>query len=153
QLPPVPPPSANKEDGLVRGLVPTPGEALPVAYYETPGSHFVRADITYLRQAFSVNLPQKAAGPWPRQQPYDFVTRLRTLSPGEIPARTESSGNYPQRGAVLYALRGLTGKNGGDSSTSWRELLGLSIGKPRGDRQRPALEKLTLSLADPNRPR
>lgn len=144
------PPSANKEDGFVRGLVPTPGEPLPVAYYEASGSHFVRADISFLRQDFSVNLPDEDAGPWPRQQRYDFVTRLRTLSPGEVPARTESPGDYPQRGAVLYALRGLTGEDGGDSSTAWRKLLGLSAGDPKIDNQRSSLEEFTLSLVDPN---
>jgi hypothetical protein len=40
-----------------------------------------------------------------------------------------SSGNYPQRDAVLYALRGITGKAGGDSSASWRELLGIARDK------------------------
>ena len=59
-----------------------------------------------------------------------------SLSPGEVLARTESSGDYPQRGAVLYALRGLTGKDGGDSSTARRELLGLSTGDPEGDKQK-----------------
>src|SRR5262249_12372105 len=90
------PPSADKDDGLVPALVPTPGERLPVAYYEPLGSHFVRADITFLRQDFSVNLPDEKAGLWPRQQRYDFVARLRTLSPDEVPARTESPGDYPQ---------------------------------------------------------
>jgi hypothetical protein len=149
------PPSANKDDGPIRGLVPTPGLPLPVAYYEgpAPGSHFVRADISYLRQDFSVTLPDEHAAPWPRQQRFDFLTRLRTVSPGSVPARTESSSDYPQRGAVLYALRGLTGKDAGDSSTSWRKLLGLIGREPEGDRQGPALEKLTRSLADPNGPR
>jgi hypothetical protein len=147
------PPSADKEDGLIRGLVPTPGEPLPVVYYEATTGHFVRADISYLRQDFSVNLPDKHAGPWPGQQRYDFVTRLRNLSPGEVPAGSESSDDYPQRGAVLYALRGLTGEDGGDSSTWWREILGLRAGKPRADRPGPAPDKLTLPLADPNRPR
>jgi hypothetical protein len=128
-------PSANKEDGPVRGLVPTPGEALPVQYYESQGGDFVRADITFLRQDFSVNLPESDTGPWPREQRYDFVTRL-------------PSGNYPQRGAVLSALRGLTGKDGGASSAHWRELLGPITAKRKGEQERPGLEKIPVSLAD-----
>ena len=38
--------------------------------------------------------------------------------------------NYPQRGAVLRALRGITGKDGGDSPGRWREL--LEIAKDEG---------------------
>jgi hypothetical protein len=56
-------PSVNKEGGLVRGLVSTPGEAPPVQYYESQGGDFVRADIPFLRQDFSVNLPESDAGP------------------------------------------------------------------------------------------
>jgi hypothetical protein len=146
-------PSANKADGLVRGLVPTPGEPLPVQYYESPGGHFVRADITFLRQDFSVNLPEEGTGPWPREQRYDFVTRQRTLSPGQAAELAASSADYPQRDAVLYALRGLTGKDGGDSSTRWRELLGLLAERPGGEKKRSALEATTVSLAGADRPR
>jgi hypothetical protein len=145
-------PSAGKDDGLVRGLVPTPGEPLPVQYYESPGGHFVRADITFLRQDFSVNLPEESAGPWPREQRYDFVTRLRTLSPGEL-TDLPASGPYPQRDAVLYALRGLTGKDGGDASARWRELVGSIAERPKGEQKSPALEMAPVSLIDPNRPR
>jgi hypothetical protein len=120
-------PSFDKNDSLVRGLVPTPGEALPVAaaYYEAEKGNFVRADTTYLRQDFSVTLPTENAAPWPREQRYDFMTRLRTLSPGEATALAVPSRDYPQRDAVLYALRGLTGKDGDRSSARWREILGI----------------------------
>jgi hypothetical protein len=146
-------PSASNEDGLVRGVVPTPGEPLPPVYYESQEGHFVRADTTYLRQDFSILLPDDEAGPWPHEQRFDFVTRLRTLPPGPAKDLVAASGSYPQRGAVLYALRGLTGKDGGDSSARWRELLGSIAGKPKGDKQRAALEAIAVSLTDPNRPR
>jgi hypothetical protein len=145
-------PSASKEDGLVRALVPTPGEALPVVYYEGQGGSFVKADMTFLRQDFSVLLPVEEAGPWPHEQRYDFVTRLRTLPPGKGTA-LPASGKYPQRDAVLYALRGLTGKDGGDSSARWRELLGPIAGKPGGEKERPALANIAVSLTEPDRPR
>lgn len=119
-------PSANTKDGLVRGLVPTPGQPLPRLYYAGQSGNFVRADITFLRQDFSVNLPLEAAAPWPKEQRFDFVTRLRPARPEEIKETAVKPGNYPQRDAVLYALRGLTGKDAGDSSAKWRELLGIA---------------------------
>lgn len=144
-------PSADKEDGLVRGLVPTPGERLPALYYKSQDGNFVRADRTLLRQDFSTILTDDAAYPWPREQRYDFVTRLRTVPPGEVP-ELSASGQYPQREAVLYALRGLTGRDGGDASARWRELLGLTAGQPKGGQESPSLEPSAISLTDPGRP-
>ncbi len=125
-------PSANDKDGLVRGLVPTPGQPLPRLYYAGQAGNFVRADTTFLRQDFSVNLPVKAAAPWPDEQRFDFVTRVRRLKPEEIAQIADKPKNdYPQRDAVRYALRGLTGKDGGDSSETWRTLLGITKDKDK----------------------
>lgn len=151
-------PSLNEEDGFVRGLIPTPGSSLPRAtgsrggYYEGAGD-FVRADITYLHQDFSVTLLDKGVAPWPREQRYDFVTRLRTVSPGEAANLPALAAEYPQRDAVLYALRGLTGKDGGNSSTRWRELLGLIAAKPNREMDKSGLEKITVSPTNTQRPR
>jgi hypothetical protein len=122
-------PSAGPKDGLVRGAVPTPGKPLPPAYYQSITGDFVRADITFLRQDFSVNMPVKSATPWPDEQRFDFVTRVRIFKPDELPKVAEKPGNYPQREAVLYALRGLTEKDAGDSSGQWREMLGIASTK------------------------
>jgi hypothetical protein len=119
-------PSANTKDGLVRGLVPETGKPLPNLYYESQAGDFVRADITYLRQDFSLTFPTKDTGPWPREQRFDFVTRLRPAKSYEIDELRAPLTGYPQRDAVLYALRGITGKDGGDSSARWRELLGIA---------------------------
>jgi hypothetical protein len=124
-------PSANDKDGLVRGLVPTPGQPLPRLYYAGQKGNFVRADIASLRQDFSVNLPVAAAAPWPNEQRFDFVTRVRPAKPEEMEKVAAKPGNYPQRDAVLYALRGLTGKDSGDTSAQWRKLLGLAIDEKR----------------------
>jgi hypothetical protein len=115
----------------VRGRVPKVGVALPVAYYgaRTPGE-FVRADITYLKQDFSVCRQVENPGNWPAVQRYDYVIRTRTATPEELAKLKERQPNneevvltYPQRDAVLYTLHKLTGLNGGDTSEGWREVL------------------------------
>lgn len=119
-------PSVNDKDGLVRGLVPTPGKPLPRLYYAGQKGDYVRADMAFLRQDFSANLPVLASAPWPNEQRFDFVTRVRPAKPEEMAEIAAKPSSYPQRDAVLYALRGLTGKDGGDKSANWRELLGIA---------------------------
>lgn len=149
----------------VRGRIPPPSEALPplVAYYESDQGIFVHADVTYLRQDFSVPQMVENPGPWPLFQRYDYMVRTRPLSKAEIAAqrmqqtvrdgklahlaqqmqqnvaagapqapteavldagRKTAEPSYPQREAVLFALRELTGKDAGSSARSWRELFG-----------------------------
>ncbi len=161
------PSSAAPNDGLVRGAVPTPGQA--VGSYQGRSSHFVRADTTFLRQDFSVVLIVAKDPPWPDQQRFDFVTRLRPAKPDELreiarkparpgdpgeiarvppkpadpgevartPTKPDATGeiartptNYPQRDAVLFVLRGLTGKDAGDSSAAWKELVSIPATVP-----------------------
>lgn len=83
---------------------------------------FVRADVTYLIQDFSVPLEVPKAHPWPGEQRFDFFVRTRQV---DEPARKESPDepSYPQRDAVLFALQKLTGKNAGNSSGAWRRML------------------------------
>ena len=108
-------PALSKEDP-VRGLVPTPGQPVPPTfqpqYYSRSDGLFVRADITYLRQDFSV--PQPVANPhnWPSYQRYDYLVRIRPATPAEQQDQQGHAGakEYPQRNAVLFALRGLTAK-------------------------------------------
>jgi hypothetical protein len=104
-------PSQSDKD-LVRGVIPTPDNPLPplVAYYRSNTGTFVRADVTYLRQDFSVAQPVENAKPWPTMQRYDYLVRQRPLSPGEqiVRIRREyGATTYPQREAVLYALKEL----------------------------------------------
>jgi hypothetical protein len=140
-------PSADSKDGLVRGLVPTPGQPVPVLYYEGQSGNYARADTTFLRQDFSVNLPVEAAAPWPNEQRFDFVTRVRPATRDELTKTTAKPGNYPQRDAVLYALRGLTGKDGGDSSDKWREMLDIAQDKSSKAKDEP-LDKPNPSSKD-----
>ena len=118
----------NQRDDL-RAIVPTPGQPLPTVYYSSGRGDFVRADITYLRQDFSsierVAKPEK----WPELQRFDYVARTRELTVEELAAHEEkrrskpAATSYPQREAVLFALRELTGQDAGENSTDWYDLL------------------------------
>jgi hypothetical protein len=124
-------PSLAKDDP-VRGVVPERGKPIPVVYYEDPRGDFVRADVTYLKQDFSaiqtVSGPDRGA--WPRLQRFDYLIRTRELNKDEVTCltSTEDAGawkqsTYPQREAVLWALRELTGEDAGDKSEDWYRLL------------------------------
>jgi hypothetical protein len=93
----------------VRGLVPSPGQPLPppsaARYYEGRNGTFVRADVTYLRQDFSVPQPVANSGSWPAHQRYDYVVRTRHPTDEEL--RRPAPKTYPQREAVRWALREL----------------------------------------------
>jgi hypothetical protein len=119
-------PSSDKADP-VRGVVPERGKPLPPAYYESRRGDFVRADITYIRQDFSVMQLVPEPDKWPQLQRFDYLVRKRELSADEVarlvrrPEQQPTS--YPQREAVLWALRQLTGEDAGDKSEDWYELL------------------------------
>ena len=101
------------------GRVMEPGVAIPDDYYSSLGGAFVCADITRLRQDFSVMQPVENAAPWPTQQRYDFMVRTRLANAEEVSrARDRPAGaSYPQREAMLAALRGLTGKDLGTTGS------------------------------------
>jgi HEAT repeat protein len=87
----------------------------------------IRADITFLRQDFSVQLP---AGKLPAVQGvipsfrFDFFVRTRRLTKSEVARLSEPQGeaSYPQREAVLFALRELTGQDAGSGTADWVRL-------------------------------
>jgi hypothetical protein len=113
----------------LRGVVPTPGQPLPRVYYNSRKGDFVRADITYLRQDFS--LIERVLKPerWPEWQRFDYLVRKRELKVDELaalqkkPPRSADRISYPQREAVRFALRELTGLDAGESSAEWYESL------------------------------
>lgn len=85
----------------------------------------VRADIVFLRQDFSVPVSVASAGAaMAADQRFDFLVRTRPIKSQELSefktATTTSS--YPQREAVLWALRELTGKDAGHLSQEWVKL-------------------------------
>jgi hypothetical protein len=124
-------PSFDTKD-LVRAPVPTPGEPLRELYYASLQGPAIRADVTYLRQDFSILQPVPDPGKWPERQRFDYVIRQRELTLDELQAYQEAerfraragpSTTYPQRQAVLFALRELTGKDAGVSALAWRKLI------------------------------
>jgi hypothetical protein len=103
-------PSFDVKDPVV-GLVPTPGKEISPQYSvrrRSPGDLLVRADVTYLRQDFSVMQPVADASPWPDKQRYDFLVRLRPATTNELARRDKPSATYPQREAVRFALKELS---------------------------------------------
>jgi hypothetical protein len=121
-------PSWDRTDPA-RVTVPAPDQPLSPpfssAYYAPKSPEpFVRADVTYLRQDFSMMLPVANPGPWPTLQRFDFFVRTRQAEASEAePAGRELS---PQSWSVLRALRHLTGRDFGERAADWRA--GLSRG-------------------------
>src|SRR5262249_15191781 len=123
-------PSTDRTDPI-RAPIPTPLRALPVVYYDSFRGDAVRADTTYFRQDFSVQQPVEKSYPWPPLHRFDYLVRQRPLSQEEIKkfAWTDSEANrfrtarYPQREAILFALRELTGKDVGTESEDWAALI------------------------------
>jgi hypothetical protein len=130
----------------VRGAVPVPGKPLPVQYYAgsaiTGGEGFVRADVSYLREDFSMSLGVKDADPWPDTQRYDYLVRIRDVSKDELqtfgidptktpPGPPKSDTLYPQQEAVLFALTRLTGQNFGTDVDKWKSYLGNVKAAPK----------------------
>jgi hypothetical protein len=116
-------PSWNASDPA-RVAVPSTSAPLPapfsVEYYGVnERSIAIRADVTYLRQDFSLALPVQEPGPWPKMQRYDFLVRRRAALPWEL-LQKWSSIDYPQRYAVLRALRKITNRDFGTDADAWR---------------------------------
>ncbi len=97
--------STSKND-LVRGAVPTPGQPLPSAQYYSNSDVFVRADVTYLRQDFSVTQPVLKPNKWPSFQRFDYVIRTSHIG---LPALKMTPYRLPEhtKEAAQFALREL----------------------------------------------
>jgi hypothetical protein len=102
-------PSQSKDD-LVRGLVPIPGTEPSPQYYQATTGTFVRADITFVRQDFSVVQPVGNSLKWPGNQRFDYLLRTRNATTAEnklykqLQTDSKLLGTYPQKEALLYAL-------------------------------------------------
>jgi sugar lactone lactonase YvrE len=116
--------SVNTED-KVRGQVPTTDQSLTPPYYGGTQGTFVRADVTYLKQDFSVPLSVQNPGMWPTAQRFDFLVRERPAKPVEIAAAKKAADGPPsqQKQAVFFSLRELTGQDPGPTAEDWKKLL------------------------------
>jgi hypothetical protein len=89
--------------------VPIPGRRIIVYSGRNSSAESVRADITYLRQDFSVRHEMEEPAPWPEHQRFDYFVRTNRIS--EVDARylqrRYRSHDYPQRRSVLFALQQL----------------------------------------------
>jgi hypothetical protein len=124
-----------------------PAPATTPQYYERGGS-FVRADVTYLRQDFSVVQMVANPGVWPGHQRYDFLVRLRPLAAKEVQTLAQMFRDKRptgQKDATLFALRELTGKDFAEDVSKWQAYVDEHY--PPSEAERTAsIERLTTSL-------
>ena len=130
--PPLDPRPVNRLANVAVGPVPSPYDPLPppssARYYaERGGGTLARADVTYLRQDFSMMLAVEKADPWPKMQRFDFLVHTRELTADEMgkiqQEKLERGPDYlsGHRQAVLSALRRLTGVDAGLTAAAWRQ--------------------------------
>jgi hypothetical protein len=134
----------------------------------------IRGDITFVRQDFSVQLPRVAQpgnppgvpgfpvnppqppappiaanglpnAPAPTGTRFDFMVRSRVLTSKEAAPGRAVETRYPQREAVLFALRHLTRQDEGDTTAGWMRRF------PHAAIDRQALRRLPeLTRANPS---
>jgi hypothetical protein len=121
--------------GILTVPVPLPDQRLPEssAYgFGLSPDIFIRTDVTYLRQDFSMMLPVENAAPWPDVQRFDFLVRTRVLGAAEAADYAEQiaqQGTPPSHLAAQHALRELTGQRPANGTPQeWRRLLKLENG-------------------------
>ena len=124
------PSDVNTMPGGVNAVVPTPGESFPTPtpgnpYGSQPSEVMVRADITYLRQDFSVMQHVANAAPWPEMQRFDYMVRTRVLTQEEAATHAKAAAPTelsPHHKATIAALERLTGKhNVAPTAAAWAE--------------------------------
>ena len=111
---------SHDENDKGRGLIPYWDRELARHYYDStrPELARVRADVTYLRQDFSVLRKVEDHGPWPENQRFDYVARTKTVGSAEAEKIRLKLSSKPNeyRIAIVLALRGLTEKSPPDDS-------------------------------------
>jgi hypothetical protein len=96
-------PSLHPQD-LVRGVVPIPGRAPSMGYAGGAQDIFVRADVTYLKQDFSVPQPVEKPGLGPANQRYDYLVRTRAALADDFKRKPSAE----RMEAIRYALNRLS---------------------------------------------
>ena len=104
---------AKQSDSFGVAAVPSWGRQMSPTYYAgNPIRGFVRADVTYLKQDFSVMQTVENAAPWPSRQRFDYVVQERTMDEMEAEQVTAEISKLPNRNreSVLFALKQITGE-------------------------------------------
>ena len=132
---------------VVTGPVPVPDQEFTGYGFGFPDL-LVRADVTYLRQDFSLMQPVKDSPDLTHQPPHgqevrpaatqrhDFLVRTREITSREADAyrvwREKQGPDYrsPQHQAALQALRAITGLDAGPTSEAWRRQLAAKEQRP-----------------------
>jgi hypothetical protein len=111
---PVPPLRESVQPGFGYGASP---RKKAVVVKET----FIRADITYLKQDYSVTLAINASGVLKGEQRYDLFVRERFATPADIAAALvrKNAGPTGRQKAAAFALRELTGQEPGVGRANW----------------------------------
>ena len=114
-----------------RAVIPIWGERLaPVYYGGTTGSaQMVRADVTYLRQDFSVIHKVKDAAPWPEHQRFDYLVRNKLLDAAQARKAAKQIGSQPNeyKASIVKALRILTNRRPDENTQqAWSSALGIA---------------------------
>jgi HEAT repeat protein len=135
-------PSSHSPSDPLRRVIPNVSERVPLPFsggngYGKPSAHlstFVRADITYLRQDFSVLQPVPNHGSqWPAEQRFDYLLRHRPLDNQQLALAQERLKEFqppsPRREALLFALRELTGEDRGPTADDWRRVYSTVTGE------------------------
>jgi hypothetical protein len=88
-----------------------------------PGPLWIRFDVTFLRQDFSIQKEKQLPTGLTTHERIDYLVRLRPLKEKEVrELRPKDPTAYEQREAVLWALRELTGQDPGSASEDWLQL-------------------------------
>ena len=120
-------PSLSLKD-IATAAVPNWDRPIPISPYESSDPDFisVRADITYLKQDFSVVQPVVNHGPWPSKQRFDYVVQQTPMKRSKV-NRTKkqiAKSKNLNREAIVFALKKLSNLSPEDnSSESWKAIL------------------------------
>lgn len=110
-----------------RAPVPSWERPLPQLYYNArPSGLVARADVTYLRQDFSVVQKVDNPGRWPADQRFDYVVRKTKLTDDEAKALQKKAGDNSfdeYREAIVFALQMLTDQTPSNNSyANWKKI-------------------------------
>jgi hypothetical protein len=101
-----------------------------------------------------VSQPVDNASPWPTMQRYDYMVRLRKATDAELAQLQDSPApTYPQRNAVLAALRQLSGRDLGTETEPWQKYAAqLAPKKPATDKTETPKDNPDLNPVEKDKP-